>query len=294
MSIADPFPWPLPLIADGGVRSILEPPPGEQGPPVEELNLSRPEQVERLHGRFAAAGAVLHRTNTRWASRPMLRPSGLEERAEAINNSGSALLRAAIGPEGLMMGAIGEIPAEPREGGVGIAERERGYGEQVVYLADTGVTFLLLEHFGSVAEALRVIRIAKRASDAPVLVQFRPDVSGRSTDGLDCERAANGLAEGGADALGIGCGLPPRAWAPVLEAFRGTGLPLAVMLGIRSAGRAEPYAGAPRLTPAAFADVLAPLTGQGVVILGGCCGAGPEHIRTLCERFAGQDMERSK
>jgi homocysteine S-methyltransferase len=282
---------PLPLIADGSIRTHLERAHPGHPFPVEELSLSRPEQVQAAHETFAAAGAVLHRTNTRGAHRVALLPHGLEERSEAINNSGAALLRAAIGAEGLMMGTIGETVLDPSGAPAPVPERERGYAEQVVYLADTGVTFLLLEHFTLVDEALRVIRIARSASDVPVLAQLRFDPSGTTADGLDCREAARRLAAGGADALGISCGPRPEAWPRILEALSATGLPVSVMAGIREGAHPEPYPGAPELSPHAFAEALAPLAEQGVAMLGGCCGAGPVHIRALAERLAGGGQE---
>lgn len=290
MSFAAPNHWLLPLIADGGISSRLarELPAGV--PSAEALNLSHPERVQAIHEQFAAAGAKLHRTNTRWAGRAALPSPELVERTEAVNNSASALLRAAIGADGLMMGAIGEIApqgAGAGGGGATIAERERSYSEQIVFLSDTGVTFFLLEHFARVEEVLRVVRIAKNASDAPVLAQMRFDPSGRSADGLDCAAAAGELMRGGAAALGISCGPAPREWPAILEALRATGLPISVMLGVAEPGAPHPYPGAPEMTPEAFAEVLAPLAKQGVAILGGCCGAGPDHIRALSAKMAG-------
>ncbi|MCZ6531430.1 MAG: homocysteine S-methyltransferase family protein [SAR324 cluster bacterium] len=278
----------LPMIADGSIRSCLllaEPHPPE---PPEALNLTSPETVQDVHAQFLASGAILHRTNTHAANRVALAPYQLEERSEAINNSGSALTRAAIGVDGLMMGAIGEIKPGPGNRQVPLSQRERAYSEQAVYLSDTGVTFLLLEHFSHVEEALRVLRIARSASDAPVLAQLRLDVDGNSADGLPCAEAARRLADGGAGALGISCGPAPDLLPPLVKTLVATGLPVSVMLGIRRAGLPHPYPGAPALTPTAFAEALAGFADMGAAILGGCCGCGPEHIRALSRAVAGR------
>ncbi len=57
----------------------------------------------------------------------------------------------------------------------------------------------------------------------------------------------------------------------------------------------RPNAGLPSLTagklvyptgPEEFADLLAPLSSEGVRLIGGCCGTTPAHIRALRERLA--------
>ena len=274
-----------PLIADGSVRTrlMLTHPGGEE--PVEALNLTGPERVREVHGEFLAAGASLHRTNTHAANRVALGAHQLEERCEAVNNSASALVRDVIGAQGHMMGAIGEIAPQGAGGDASVAERERAYSEQAVYLADTGVTFLLLEHFTRVEEALRVLRIARNTSDAPLLAQLRFDHYGKSGDGLSCAEAAGRLAEAGADALGISCGPAPEALPPLLEALLAPGLPVSVMLGVHFPGLPPPYPDAPALTPAAFAETLHGCARAGATIVGGCCGVGPEHIQALAARM---------
>ena len=276
---------PRPMIADGSVRSrlaLLNPAPDA---PVEALNLTHAAQVQAVHESFLAAGALLHRTNTRDANGVALQAAGLEERCEAINNSGAALVRAAVGPEGHMMGAIGQILPDANAAPAPVAARERAYAEQIIYLADTGVTFMLLDHFGSLEEALRVLRIARDASDAPVLAQLRFDSRGRTEEGLTCGEAARRLVDAGAEALGIGCGPAPELLPPLLGELLGFGLPVSVMPGVHGQGLPPPYPEAPELSPSAFAEVLAALAEQGAAIVGGCCGVTPDHIRALAERL---------
>lgn len=278
---------PRPMIADGAVRSrlaLLNPAPEA---PVEALNLTHAAQVQAVHESFLAAGALLHRTNTRDANGVALRAAGLEARCEAINNSGSALVRAAVGQQGYMMGAIGQILPDADGAPAPVAERDRAYAEQIIYLADTGVTFVLLEHFGNLEEALRVLRIARDACDAPVLAQLRFDSRGRTEEGLTCGEAARRLVDAGAEALGIGCGPAPENLPPLLAELLHFGLPVSVMPGVRGQGLPPPYPEAPELSPAAFAEVLAGLAEQGAAIVGGCCGVTPEHIRALAERLGG-------
>lgn len=293
----------LPLVADGAVGRRLEKLRPDEAMPPEALNLSHPDVVRAVHEEFLLAGAKLHRTNSRNANRVVLSASGLEERGEAANNSASAILRDAVGPEALVMGVIGQIPFGSMPGsasnsgsssGSGSdavaaspAARESAYAEQIVCLSDTGVTFLALEHFTSLREALLVLRLARSASDAPLLAQLQVDSQGRTADGVKIGEAARQLIDGGAGALGLSCGPTPQALAAFVQELLSHGLPVSVMLGLGSPGLPPPYPDAPMLTPMEFAASLAELARLGVAIVGGCCGASPEHIRALASEVGG-------
>lgn len=289
---------PPPLLADGAPADWLRHAQTEWRGPLEVLNQERPHAVQAMHAAFAAAGARLLRTNTEHANAAALAATGLSERAEALNNSGSALARAGQreaegagipaqpgtgppappGTAGFVMGTVG---APPGAGQVDEPDWQRAYGEQAIYLSDTGVDFFLLQHVSRLGDAVALTRRIGGASDAPVLAALQLDGEGRTADGADARHAAAALAEAGAQALGLSCGPGPQALPACLEALLATGLPVAVLAGIHPADGASPYPGAPALTPAAFAEWLAPLADSGVAILGGCCGVTPAHIRAL-------------
>ena len=275
----------LPLLADGAVGRRLEQLHATDATPPEALNLTHPDHVRRVHEAYQAAGAQLHRTNTRNANEPGLGHAGLAERCEAVNNSASALLREVVGPDTPVMGVIGQIPLARGGQPVPLAERERAYSEQVVYLSDTGATFLELEHFTHLEEALLLLRIAKSASDAPVLAQLQFDRQGHTAEGLACHEAARRLLDGGAEALGISCGPAPELLPSLVETLLAQGLPVSVMPGVAHGGAVPPYAGAPELTADKFAAELSTLAEMGVAVVGGCCGVTPEHIQALAQRL---------
>ena len=259
----------LPLIADGAMEDALRRAHPEAAEPIEALNLNRPEAVQAAHGAYVAAGARLVRTNTAGAAASALARFGLAERAEAANNSGAACARAAVGPEGLLMGTLGMLPLHLHP-----LERERAYGEQAVYLSDTGVTLMLLHHFTRVDEVLRAILAVNRASDAPVLGQLVLDAAGRTADGVALDEAARRLLDAGAGALGIECAPGLASLPPLVETLLRFGVPVSVMPGFHT------------LTPVAFAAALAPLGTLGAAILGGCCGVTPAHIAALAKACA--------
>lgn len=269
----------LPLLADANPGPLLRRSQPDFRGPVEALNQFRPDPVRALHAALHDAGARILRTNTAAANPLVLEEADLAERAEAINNSGSALLREAVGSAAaVVMGCVEQIPARWLAEGVVTRERERAYSAQVVYLADTQVDFLLLQHFTRLDEALMVVRIAQRVGDVPVLAQLQVDAAGRTADGLPLAQAAARLLNAGAGALGLSCGPHPEHLPPLLDTLLAHGLPVSVLLGVADPETPAPYPQAPLLTPPVFAQTLAALGRQGATIVGGCCGARPAHI----------------
>jgi 5-methyltetrahydrofolate--homocysteine methyltransferase len=86
----------------------------------------------------------------------------------------------------------------------------------------------------------------------------------------------------GATAVGANCGLGPDAYIRVAQMLReATDLPIWI----------KPNAGLPVLEdgvttfpmgPEEFASFVPGLIAAGANFIGGCCGTGPAHIRTIC------------
>lgn len=279
--MADPSLWSqLPLIADGDLRGALAGGAAAHEPP-EALNLSETEAVHAAHQRYREAGALVHRTNTRHANRLELAGHDLADRGEAVNNSGSALVRSVIGTAGAMMGSVG--PVRPPRGGPAapVPERERAYGEQLVYLSDTGVDLFVLEHFRALAEALLVVRIARRVSDAFPLALLTFDARGRTAEGVAAGEAARRLMDAGAGAVGVSCAPGGALLEQLVGEMRAVSGPVGVLLGAAAAAEG---AGTPA-APERFAAALGALGTHRASILGGCCGTTPQHIAALARRF---------
>lgn len=132
--------------------------------------------------------------------------------------------------------------------------------EEVDALAAGGCDLLLLETFTD-ADALRRALARARATGLPVVAQM----------------AGRPPADLAADAVGVNCVAPEEALR-VVDGLLAAGAP---------AVSAFPHAGLPeaRLAPEAFAAGAARLAARGVRILGGCCGAGPAHLKALAERL---------
>src|SRR5690349_14425394 len=140
-----------PLLADGALGTLLY----ERGVSYErgfdELNVTQPALVERLHREYLAAGAELIESNTFGANRLRLALHGLEARVVELNAAGVRLARAAraeVAPEAFVAGAIGPVgqPLEP-VGAIALADARGAFAEQAAALAEAGADVLILETF---------------------------------------------------------------------------------------------------------------------------------------------------
>src|SRR5260370_42136837 len=73
----------------------------------EELCISRPELVRKVHEDYIRAGAQLVETNTFGANALRLEKHGLQSRVVELNVAGVKLAREAAGPKLFVGGAIG-------------------------------------------------------------------------------------------------------------------------------------------------------------------------------------------
>src|SRR5689334_14379821 len=104
----------------------------------DEVNLSQPELVYKIHRDYLHAGAYLLESNTYGAIRIRLARHGLADRVKEINEAavgilrraaeGAAYLGASMGPTGLGPGELRRAEAEVR----------RAYAEQASIVAAAG------------------------------------------------------------------------------------------------------------------------------------------------------------
>ena len=272
------------LVFDGAMGSLLY----ERGVFVtqnfEQLNVTRPDVVRRIHEDYVAAGAQVIETNTFGANCFCLDRHGLGDQVRAYNLAGARLARQAAGEDVWVAGSIGPsglIPgvATPTELDLALAT----FAEQVAALVEGGVDLLVLETFRHLDEIRMVIEAARKvAPEVPIIASMAFDPGETVADGSTPEHVATTLRSWGADAIGVNCGDGPQLALAIAERMRGTGLPLCV----------QPNAGLPRtvdgrllyMATPEYLDVFARRTIQiGATMIGGCCGTTPEHIRWMAK-----------
>jgi S-methylmethionine-dependent homocysteine/selenocysteine methylase len=286
------------VILDGATGTELE----RRGVPMDgqawsaTANLTHPDVVRGVHEDYIRAGADVIITNTFATARCHLEAAGLGERVAEVNRRAVELAReardrVASGRDVWVAGSMSTMaPGADPERRPPVLRLTEMLGEQADILARAGVDLLVLEMMRDVQYAAGAVDAA-RATGLPLWV------------GFSCRQAADG---GVYMFGGIRENLPfADVIAPVMA--RGGSL-LAVMHSeIRDTGPAleiakqhwkGPLAAYPEsgsftmpnwqfvdVAPEDFVAHAADWLRQGMQVLGGCCGLGPEHIRLLRERL---------
>jgi methionine synthase / methylenetetrahydrofolate reductase (NADH) len=274
-----------PLLADGGMGTMLY----ARGVPYDrcydELNLTRPELVQRIHREYIRAGAGLIETNTFGANRYKLAAHGLEGRVRDINFRAVKIAReareecgepvflaGAVGPLGEALAPVGTIEPE---------EAHAAFREQIEALLEAGADLIVLETFGHLAELEEAIRAARAACDLPIVAQVSLTEDNHLLSGEDPAEVARVLTSHRVDVIGVNCGVGPQG---ALDGITHMAMPLFAKLS------AMPNAGAPSRvegrylyysTPEYFAEYAHRFVAAGVRLLGGCCGTTPQHIAAM-------------
>jgi 5-methyltetrahydrofolate--homocysteine methyltransferase len=279
-----------PLLGDGAMGTQLMLAGLEQGACGEAWNLTHPEKVLTIQRRYAQAGSDCILTNTFGGSRIMLNRHGNAGQVAEINAAGVAIARRAFdGREGYVIGDIGPFGGLLQPYGDFTEEQvSEAFDEQARALVNAGADAIIIETQTSLEELSLGLAAARKAGAACVIGSMAYDVTRdgstfRTMMGVDPERAATFMQENGADIVALNCGTGmdmQRAREAVLRYRATTGLPVMV----------QPNAGQPKLinlkvvydeTPAQMVRGVAPLLEAGAIIIGGCCGSTPDHIRAF-------------
>ncbi len=279
-----------PILADGAMGTELYERVGFRSLCFEELNVSNPELVQRVHRDYLSAGAELIETNTFSCNRISLTSRGLEQQAGAFARAGVRIAREAqeaMGVEAFVAGSVGPI----NRIGVSPHEVRDAFQEVVEGLLLGGVDLFIFETFGSLEELLIALAVCRACSDLPLVASMTFAEDGTTLAGEPPETVSHTLQEAGADVVSANCGFGPQPTLEVIDRMRFEGGP---------AFGAMPNAGLParvdgRLvyssSPEYFAEYAELLTRAGVRVVGGCCGTTPTHIRHMGQRIVSAQIE---
>lgn len=252
----------------------------------DELNLSQPELVRRIHRAYLEAGAEIVETNTFGANRIKLREHGLEEKVREINQAGVQLARAVARESrrnAFVLGSVG--PLGRRLAPLGSLSRADAFAilqEQIRALVEAEPDGLIFETISDLEEMRLAIMAARELTDIPIVAQMTFAEDGRTLLGYTAPDFASAMKDLSVSVIGANCSVGPGKLFPVVE----TMLPYANGFKIS----AQPNAGWPeqvgdRLiypsTPEYFAQFACRAVEAGVTMVGGCCGTTPEHIRAM-------------
>lgn len=277
------------LISDGAMGTMLH----AQGLGSHECPESwcvlHPEIVRGVAQAYFEAGADMVETNSFGGNSFRLASYGMADKTEEFNRAAAALAREAAGEDRFVAASVGPT-AQFLKGEGGKLEPEalyESFAVQVKALAEGGADALCIETMSSLKEAAQAIRAAKDHTSLPVFCTFTFEAKPRgffTMMGVTPEKAAAGLVEAGADAIGANCGNGITNMIEITRRMRATA-PSTPILIHANAGMPTIEAGKTvfKETPEFMAAQVGELIRAGANIIGGCCGTTPAHITAMAQ-----------
>lgn len=267
------------VVADGAMGTLLY----ERGVFInrnfDEVCLSQPELVYKIHREYLLAGAQLLESNTYGANRIRLAKHGLADKIVEINRAAVDIVRRAAEDAAYLAGSIGPTGLSTGELRRAEADVRAAYGEQAKLLSDAGCQVLIIETFANPWELRLAIEEARAATSLPIVAQVAVNNKGEVSDGTDPASLALEMQQWGADVVGANCNGPEVIYDVVAKMVE-TRVPICAM----------PNAGRPQniedrhlylATPENFGVYARRMFKAGVKMVGGCCGTSPAHINRV-------------
>ena len=264
----------------------------------EELVLTRPDLVAKMHDEFFAVGVDGVETATFGAFPLVLNEYGVADHTFEINRRAAQIARevaashAADGRPRFVVGSIGPGTRLPSLGQIRYADLRDGYQAQVEGLLAGGIDVLLVETVYDLLQAKSAINGARRAmakagvAPLPLIVQVTVETTGRMLVGSEIGAALTALEAMRPDVIGMNCATGPPEMTEHLRYLA---------QHARTFLSALPNAGLPSvvdgrthydLTPDALAEAHARFVDEfGLNVVGGCCGTTPEHLHAVVDRL---------
>lgn len=276
-----------PLLADGAMGTMLYARGVGFDECFDELNLTNPALVAEIHRSYIDAGAQLIETNTFGANHFKLAAHGLENQVVEINTAAVELAQSvvqasfrpvyiggSVGPLGVRLAPFGRV--QP-------AQAYAAFHEQIAALVEAGVDLIIIETISDLYEVSEAVKAARDVTtDVPILATMTFTQDDRTLLGDGPKEVAQGLADSGADIIGVNCSGGPAQVLRLLGKMR-QAVPEARFSVMPNAGWPT-HAGGRIMYPATpeyFAEYAIAFVEAGASIVGGCCGTTPEHIAAM-------------
>ena len=157
------------------------------------------------------------------------------------------------------------------------------FKETMIYGEQAGADLIHIETMSDSYEVKAAVLAAKENTSLPVFATMIFDEKGKLLTGGDVPAVVTMLEGLRVDALGINCGMGPEQMLPILEdILKYASVPIIV----------KPNAGLPKqkngqtyydVSPEEFAEVMKKIVEMGAVVIGGCCGTTPDHIKAMAD-----------
>ena len=275
------------LYFDGGMGTLLQERGLQPGELPETWNLLHAEEIREIHRKYIEAGSDIVLTNTFGANALKFHDDAysLEEivnaavghvkaAAEQAGNGRRIYTALDIGPTGKLLKPMGDLDFETAY---------EAYKEVMIYGEQAGADLIHIETMSDTYELKAAVLAAKENTSLPVFATTIFDERGKLLTGADVPSVVALLEGLRVDAFGINCGMGPEQMIPILEQItKYSSLPVIV----------KPNAGLPKqkngqtyydVSPEEFAEVMKKIVEMGAVVIGGCCGTTPDHIKAMAD-----------
>jgi len=282
-----------PVVADGGMGTMLFAQGLTRGESPELWNVTNPEAVRTVHRGYIQAGAQIILTNTFGCNRIRLGLHMLSERTAELNTAAARLARTeadaadhpaavggSMGPTGRMLAPLGDLDFD---------EAVAIFAEQAAALIAGGVDVLWIETMADLEEVRAAVAGCRQVvSDFPVVATMTFDTNGRTMMGVTPEKATEALGELKVLALGANCGNGPDELEQTIARMH-TVSPGTILVAKANAGLPHMENGIAvyDATPDSMSSYARRVREQGARIIGACCGSNPDHIRAIAQALKG-------
>ena len=279
------------LLIDGATGTNLFTLGLQSGDSPEFWNIDFPDRVAIHYRSFIDAGSDIVLTNTFGGNRYRLKLHDAGDRVHEFNKAGAQILVNEVSTSGRnvvvagSMGPTGEIFAPA--GVMTIEEGEAAFAEQALALRDGGADVIWIETLSSTEECQAAVRGAS-AAGLPIVLTLSIETNGRTMMGI----TPSDLVALQMDlpvplvAYGTNCGLgAAEVVAAIINMKQAADLASVDPILIAKGNCGIPewvdgkicYSGTPEL----MATYTKMAIDSGARIIGGCCGASPNHIAVM-------------
>jgi 5-methyltetrahydrofolate--homocysteine methyltransferase len=265
----------------------------------ENLLVTRPDAVEKVHAGFLEVGCDVVETNSFNGTPVDFDEYDIGDKAYEMNVLAARLAKRVAADystptrQRWVAGSMGPGRKLPTLGHISFVDLRDAYKVQVAGLLDGGADLLVVETCQDLLQtkaalAAIFLHFAEIKRRVPVIAQVTIEVFGTMLNGTEISAALTALAPYPIDIIGMNCGTGPRHMTESIRYLcENAPLPVSVL----------PNAGLPSVvegkmhydeTPETFtAQLVHFATDFGVNLVGGCCGTTPAHLKLAVEAMQG-------
>ena len=281
----------LPIFMDGGMGTMIQQAGVTDYNIPEDVTIEHPEVIKNIHKKYLDAGANILTANT-FGALPLKLKDSRYSTKQYIDCAAKLMKQAVEESEkdgntkphyiGWDTSQIGQL-LEPM-GELTFDAAYETYKEAAILAEQAGFDLAIVETMADLHEVKAAVLAIKENTKLPILVSMTFQKNLRTLTGADVRTCVTYLESLAPDALGFNCGGSLAEGEELaLQFLSYSNIPVLV----------QPNAGLPvvqqgktvfLVKPEQFAESQKKNRQKGALILGGCCGTTPDHIKSLVEK----------